>query len=1116
MCQLRSILHLGGFPHKRLQPAQANVMAFWRHVHAMAALTTLARHQCGGVTRLARWKACWQHTTPGREKRKNPMISASDAEFLPAASRGDRRSTASLSTPSSSPKRPRNAVDGPEALRGVCREVSAGATAGGRQPQANYWSFKSRTPRPGGPSPPPPPSAASRGSSPPSAEHRGAMSDSELPAAFCRTSRLRQSLPLARSSASQSKPHAPGMLFLQLGEETRRVHLTHELSSLDTLRALIVHVFPQRLSMATLRSPSTALLIKDENRNVFYELEDPRDVQDRCVIKIYCKEPVYGTYPGQRHNSPLQLANGEIRREMVYTPQDSPPSRRLGGAAPPVSSSQHRSASSSPPQGLRTRLLYSGGRPTSYAGPAAHHHGVPLAHHSPHLPPPSPAFGTSPSAILERRDVKPDDEAGSHRGVMLLRADERGGGSIYVAPYSVGGEARLGLTGAPPSPLTSRSDPYGSLYRRGAGGTVCSLMDGGGGGGGLYRAGSGALYNDTYAPSMLSLRVAAPSSPQKIADAREAYASTLPSRGSPARAERRRDSMMSSVGADSPGARGLTSEQLCLLAAAAGGDGGEVRGDESETRGRMEVMEKQIASLTGLLQRVLSRAPQDHSPDKMESASDGSGTDPGPAKQKKAVTPSGPLALMPPPPLPPAADDAASQPLTVSRLQMHRHLLGLQQSTNTLRTQLSQLRDMQLENQDCVLALLRKTEAELNVLMQDAARAQEDPLQRQRLLVEEERLKYLNQEETLVHKLHDLERWVEELQQNKSSTPGLPVSQRDLRQKMQELKMLADKLGSLKSQFPGLQSKMRVVLRVEVEAVKFLKEEPHRLDALLQRCNNVGDTLGALRRQASEKEQQEEAGSGGPSQTSSALTLTDSDGRTALCAAEPPLSFRSRVGAEKSVNAHVSADVTLAAERDWAERRASLTQFSAQDINRLLEETQAELLKAIPDLDLAAKTVTKPAVPPKPQMAAASDLQSPGKVQLAAQKLNSMEAAATSQRGSVDVGVSRCRADKPAKSPPPPPPPRRSFPLPLGAGRGTADDGKSSKMEGSEAPVALLRPRRATPSDAARPASTPPGGLGDEQKEVLGGSTVAARLKHLESKEEVRALAGGQQQVFHF
>lgn len=41
---------------------------------------------------------------------------------------------------------------------------------------------------------------------------------------------------------------------------------------------------------------------------------------------------------------------------------------------------------------------------------------------------------------------------------------------------------------------------------------------------------------------------------------------------------------------------------------------------------------------------------------------------------------------------------------------------------------------------------------------------------------------------------------------------------------------------------------MRVVLRVEVEAVKFLKEEPHRLDALLKRCNTMTDALSTLRR----------------------------------------------------------------------------------------------------------------------------------------------------------------------------------------------------------------------------------------------------------------------------
>lgn len=52
----------------------------------------------------------------------------------------------------------------------------------------------------------------------------------------------------------------------------------------------------------------------------------------------------------------------------------------------------------------------------------------------------------------------------------------------------------------------------------------------------------------------------------------------------------------------------------------------------------------------------------------------------------------------------------------------------------------------------------------------------------------------------------------------------------------------------LADQFPSLQSKMRVVLRVEVEAVKFLKEEPHRLDALLKRCKTITDTLAAMRK----------------------------------------------------------------------------------------------------------------------------------------------------------------------------------------------------------------------------------------------------------------------------
>ncbi|XP_068162275.1 SRC kinase signaling inhibitor 1 [Antennarius striatus] len=1178
----------------------------------------------------------------GREKRKGPMISAGDAEFPrdyhtlgTGGGRGARRfpDNTNGGFTSSSLDRRHNSVAAKslEALNSIHKadierqrdalmdlqknkysnnpsSMSQGSPTAGRQQQPNYWSFKIRTPRVTRLSPPQPALAdqASRVSFA-SAENLETMSEPDIPVGFNRMNRLRQSLPLARSS-SQAKLRAPGILFLQLGEETRRVHLTHELTSLDTLRALIVHMFPQRLTMAMLRSPSTALLIKDETRNVFYELEDPRDVQDRCVIKIYCKEPIYGTYPGH-HN--LHLANGDLRREMVYAPQDSPPNRRLSN--PPMSS-QHSSSSASP-QGSpsRARLLYSGGRPSSYAGPPHHTHSLPhphsQSHHSsPHQQPQlhqphhtQQVFGASSSAILERRDVKPDDEVGGSRTMVLLRGDERGGGGIYADPYSLGPEtSRLSLAGGPHSPLPARADPYGSLYRRGGGGGGAGsirsltsysaaalqgeLMESGA----LYRPG-GPLYNDAYAASMLAmgLRVPPPSSPQKIPDMRDSYAGTMPGRGSPGRQSLRRDSVTSSVFGDSPKARGpgpglgLTSEQLCLMAGPGGEGGGAgvfgspLLGNETETRERMEAMEKQIASLTGLLQRVLSRAPEAESPEKIESASDCSGTDTGRTKKKKVLTPSAPLALMPPPP------SGVNQPVSVSRLQMQLHLQGLQQNTNALRKQLSQLRNMQLENQDSVLSLLRQTESELSLMMLDATRTQEDPLQRQRLLVEEERLKYLNQEELLIQQLHDLEKSVEELQRNSSVNHGL-VTEQDVEQKSKELRVLGETLTELKNQFPSLQSKMRVVLRVEVEAVKFLKEEPHRLDALLKRCNTMTDALSTLRRQVTEGVWKSPEDLTSQSQkrvedvsrstdldilNSPPLSLTDLTTSAGLANwmpvsagdadalgpeqdIQPSMTYRNRVLDElpsrRLADKSVSAEVRLAAERDWEEKRASLTQFSAQDINRLLEETQAELMKAIPDLDFAARHINKPAVPPKPQISipitstmvtspaagttgttsstttsttTPSGEQLPGKVQLAAQKLNNMEGASL-HRGSVDLNVARYRTEKPSKSPPPPPP-RRSFPSAHGLTTNRTGEviltNKNLKMDDDgDMPKTLVKLRR-TPLDTPRPASTPPviaaSAIQDDDEEEriiaelenstnspvpIKGPTVAARLKHLQ------------------
>ncbi|XP_048052351.1 SRC kinase signaling inhibitor 1-like isoform X18 [Megalobrama amblycephala] len=944
-----------------------------------------------------------------------------------------------------------------------------------------------------------------------SAESLETMSEADMPLGFNRMNRFRQSLPLSRS-ASQNKLRSPGVLFLQFGDETRRVHITHELNSLETLHALIVHMFPQKLTAGMLKSPNTAILIKDEARNVFYELEDVRDIQDRSIIKIYRKEPIYASYPA------AHLANGDLRREMVYTSRDSSPTRRLNTL--PSSTASPSSGSPS-----RSRLSYSGGRPPSFAGPGHPHPQGPQ--HPSHSHHPSPSHGQaqgltpSSSAILERRDVKPDEEM-SGKNMVLLKNE-----GLYADPYSLMHEGRLSI--ASTQSLATIADPFGfpvsgGLYRRGsvrslstysAAALQSDLEDS------LYKPG-GSLYSDTYGSSTLGMGFRLPpSSPQKIPDVqlrdRDSFTGS-PSRGSPVRTTFRKDSASSSVFVESPKSRPSSSSEPLGDGSKGPGFGSPLSGGETDTRDRMEAMEKQIASLTGLVQSVLTRAPDSDSTEKTESTSDGSATG--------TLTPSAPLALMPPP------SSGTSQASTVSRLQMQLHLHDLQQNATDLRKQLAQLRKMQLQNQDSIRSLLKRTETELSLRLSDALRKQEDPLQRQRLLVEEERLKYLNEEELIIQQLHDLEKSVEEIQKE-MSVNHRHVTVQELEEKSSLLRKLGETLTELKNQFPGLQSKMRVVLRVEVEAVKFLKEEPHRLDALLKRCKSITDTLTTLRRQANEgvwKSQDEysnpspklgggdeyrkntdfdiptspppslnetslanwsphsgqgHAHSHAHSNPSHAQREKDSHGVVGSLKGRGLEELGGRGGSDKAS----SVEVRLAAERDWEEKRASLTQYSAQDINRLLEETQAELMKAIPDLDFAAKQI-KPAQnqnqnqnqSQSPSSTNATPEHRPNKPQ---HKLSSKDGG--SRRGSDELTVARYRTEKPSKSPPPPPP-RRSFPSSPGL---TTRSGemiipgktmKKSESEESESQKPHVKLRRSI-SEAPRPASTPPTIAGGEREE---------------------------------
>ncbi|NXX43792.1 SRCN1 inhibitor, partial [Tricholaema leucomelas] len=177
---------------------------------------------------------------------------------------------------------------------------------------------------------------------------------------------------------------------------------------------------------------------------------------------------------------------------------------------------------------------------------------------------------------------------------------------------------------------------------------------------------------------------------------------------------------------------------------------------------------------------------------------------------------------------------------------------------------------------------------------------------------------------------------------------------------------------------------------------------------------------------------------------------------------------------KKSADKAVSVE---AAERDWEEKRAALTQYSAKDINRLLEETQAELMKAIPDLEFAAKHKQTTGS----SSSASTPEHKPSKPQHGPKAGGKGDP--NGRRGSDELAVPRYRTEKPSKSPPPPPP-RRSFPSSHGltttrSGEvivtskkepGFIKKAESEELETQKPQVKLRR----TVSEVVRPASTPP------------------------------------------
>ncbi|KAM6412475.1 sickle tail protein homolog isoform 10-T12 [Pluvialis apricaria] len=679
-----------------------------------------------------------------------------------------------------------------------------------------------------------------------SADSLEAMSEGDSPTPFSRGSRTRASLPVVRS-ANQTKERSLGVLYLQYGDETKQLRMPNEITSTDTIRALFVSAFPQQLTMKMLESPSVAIYIKDESRNIYYELCDVRNIQDRSFLKVYNKDPAHA------FNHTSRAVNGDIRmqREIAYMGRDGPSASRPGSATHPPHAMPSSPPSTPVPHSMPpspSRIPYGGGRPMGVPGNAT----IPRDRLS--SVPASRSISPSPSAILERRDVKPDEDMSS-KNLALMRNE-----GLYGDPYLFH-EGRMSVA-APHSGHPLDAPDHIVAYHRSAmrsSSTYCNpsmqpeMLEQS-----LYRPKS-RKYPESHLPTLGSKTP--PASPHRVADMRmidihpHHSAHILPHTIQPDRSSPSRQSFKKEPGppvfvdAKARSALGLPGMAEVVPSPAdkqAFGYGSPAMPKDKETRERIQAMEKQIASLTGLVQSALFKGPntsnsKDASSEKMmlkivssKSSIDTTG----------AANVSGGKNAM-------ATVESAviHHPAGAPSMQVSLH--GMKRNVSDLRLQLHQMKQLQLQNQEMLRAMVKKAELEINGKMIETVKRLEDPVQRQRNLVEQERQKYLNEEEKIVKKLCELEAFVEDLKRD-STASSKTVTLKDVEDGAFLLRQVGEAVATLKGDFPTLQNKMRAILRIEVEAVRFLKEEPHKLDSLLKRVRSMTDILTMLRRHVTE------------------------------------------------------------------------------------------------------------------------------------------------------------------------------------------------------------------------------------------------------------------------
>ncbi|XP_076361917.1 coiled-coil domain-containing protein AGAP005037-like isoform X4 [Tachypleus tridentatus] len=669
----------------------------------------------------------------------------------------------------------------------------------------------------------------------------GIMSEVETAATgFRRAVKARSSLPIVRTpSKTQERPL--GMVFLQYRSETKRALLPNEITTLDTVKALFVRSFPKQLTMEYLDSPHLHIYIHDPSKDMFYELEDLRDIRDRSVLRIYeqdinsggmhssfdqdlsyFSEPEFDSEYQHQHIHRAKGAKSSPNPGSVYYNTHNPYPSVSCAQTLPLGTSL-RAFSPSPSEGRQKTqpITTSGYSQTMPRGSTQLLSYVPA--------PSSPVKRQRDQSLPPGSTQPPPKPQRSFQQALVPLTK-----AVRSTPPPTG---TLPAINSPRSaqPKSDRyHDPQGS-YRSTP--ERPYLPDGQA----FYRASPDRRYDQSYqsSPERRSHESGYLSSPERRPDVKHTF------------------SPYSSATFDN---RGYYKDQTYGShdQAYSSRSGSTTPAIDEEARVRMEMMERQLASLRGLVQKALVSSPAGQPQELVSSNKIEVGGD----KEEKDGRQ---LVGKPAPPPKPASLQYTTVEsrhlLPVKDLQyspeLYNQLRYLKKQTKDLRTEVRNLKRMAQAQAVTARESVRETCVRIKDML-IAAHGMENKVCGDRIRVAKDEEVYHQDVARLENDLSKLETTVEELRGNVINRK-CRVNISDVESMALILSRASKTVADLKGRFPTLQENLKAVMSAEMEVVvkeeKFLKDEPERLENALRRCKKLTGTLVTLKRLASVQEQ---------------------------------------------------------------------------------------------------------------------------------------------------------------------------------------------------------------------------------------------------------------------